>query len=226
MASPPVSLIMYLSSMKKASVIVFLVIGSLLSCEKGQEKEFPKWSAKDRALLVSEFQTTKFALHDLVDLLSYEQWNFKPDSSKWSIAYIVEHLQLQEDMHYREVRIISMQPPRPKEALKTVGNDEKVMAYVNDPKKGIADWNVTPLGRWPTKNLALMAFDRSRDQMIQLVKTTEADLRQQVTFRNLSDEEDFRNVRNLHQILLTTVAHTKRHMIQIEQVMNHPNFPK
>ena len=210
----------YLNAMQKYLALLFIVLSA---CES--QADYPIWTEEDRALLVSEFQSTQNNLHKIVDTLSYEQWNFKADSTSWSVGLVVEHLQLQEDMHYREVNILSMQPPQTKSSLKTIGNDEKVNAYANDPTKGIADWNVTPLGRWPTKNLAMMAFDRSRDKMIELVKTTKADLRQQVTFRHISDETDFRNVRNLHQILLTTIAHHKRHMQQIDRIMASPGFP-
>ncbi len=209
--------------MKKA-LLLFTVLA--VACTPQDDKAFPVWSEEDRAHLISEFESTKKVIHDLVDRLSFEQWNFKPDEDSWSIGYIIEHLQLQEDMHYREVRIVSMQPPRPEYSLKTLGNDEKVNEYATNPQKGMADWNVTPLGRWPTKKLSLMAFDRSRDKMIELIRNMKADLRQQVTFRNIPDETDFRSVRNLHQILLTTIAHVKRHTSQIESVLANESFPK
>ena len=198
---------------------------ALLACTQAN-KDYPTWSEEDRAFLIGEFRSTQRKIHDLVDQLSYEQWNFRSDSNSWSIGFVVEHLQLQEDMHYREVRIISMQPPQKESSLSTIGNDDKVNEYATNPQKGVADWNVTPLGRWPTKNLSLMAFDRSRNKMIELIRDMQADLRQQVTYRNISDESDFRSVRNLHQILLTTIAHTKRHTSQIEGILSDPNFPK
>jgi DinB superfamily len=209
--------------MKKGFLIIFLIISACSN--KKENTAAPIWTEKDRAYLINEFKSTKEVIHQLVDNLNYEQWHYKLTEKSWSIGYIIEHLQLQEDMHYREVRIMSMQPAQPKDAIKTIGNDEKVLAYANDPTKGIADWNVTPLGRWPTKKSALLAFDRSRDQMIDLITNMKADLRQQVTYRNLSDETDFRRVRNLHQILLTTIAHIKRHTIQIEEILIVPNFP-
>ena len=210
--------------MKK--LLIFLAFLCLACHPKHKAKDYPVWTEEDRELLIREFRSTKAALHALVDDLTDEQWHFKPDENSWSIAYIIEHLQLQEDMHYREVRIVSMQPPQPEFSLKTIGNDEKVNAYETLPEKGVAGWNVTPLGRWPTKAMALMAFDRSRDNMIALVKNMNADLRQQVTFRNIPDKDDFRNVRNLHQILLTTIAHTKRHMHQLKRIKAAGNFPQ
>ena len=209
--------------MEKIPILFFVVC---LSCGQSNQDHFPIWSDDDRSYLLKEFHETGAAVHAIVDSLNSEQWNYKLSDDDWSIAYIIEHLQLQEDMHYREVRILSMQPPQPEYALQTIGNDEKVLAYEIDRKKGKADWNVMPLGRWSGKDHALQAFDRSREKMIELVASTKANLRQQITFRNIQDPGDFRKVRNLHQILLTTIAHTKRHTHQIRRTIERPNFPK
>lgn len=206
--------------------LLLLLIFAAACNPKSDTKTYPVWTEEDRALLLREFRQTKTDLHKLVDDLSDAQWYFTPDENSWPIAWIIEHLQLQEDMHYREVRIVSMQPSQPEYSLKTIGNDEKVNAYETLPEKGIADWNVTPLGRWPGKANALVAFDRSRDKMIELVQNMNADLRQQITFRAIPDTTDFRRIRNLHQILLTTIAHTKRHMHQIKRIKADTDFPE
>ena len=210
--------------MKKGFLLLVLIISACSN--KEDTVEYPVWTEEDRAYLINEFETTQDIIHKLVDNLTYDQWHYKLTEKSWSVGYIIEHLQLQEDMHYREVRILSMQPAQPEVSLKTIGNDNKVLSYATDPTKGISDWNVTPLGRWPTRESALLAFDRSRDKMIELIVNMEADLRQHVTYRNLSDETDFRRIRNLHQILLTTIAHIKRHTRQIEDILIVPNFPK
>lgn len=206
---------------------VFYVILLLLGCSRTKEKiSYPMWTEADRDLLISEFEMTQKLINELVRGLNVDQWNYQPDETTWSIAHIIEHLQLQEDMHYREVRIVSMQPPMLKHSLSTIGNDEKVNAYATNPIKTKSDWNVMPLGRWSNKELALHAFNRSRNKMIELVKNMKKDLRQQITFRPIDDEHDFRKIRNLHQILLTTIAHTKRHIHQIRQIIDSKSYPK
>jgi len=88
--------------------------------------EPPVWTEADRSFLVEQFEKSRSELMNEVQKLTEEQWNFKKDSASWSIAEIVEHLGLQEDMHFREAYVISKTPEQPEIALKTVGNDEKV----------------------------------------------------------------------------------------------------
>ena len=185
----------------------------------------PVWTEEDRSFLIEQFEKSRSELMNEVQKLTDEQWNFKKDSTSWSIAEIVEHLGLQEDMHFREAYVISKTPEQPEIALKTIGNDEKVLNYENNPLKTIADWFVQPLGRWRTKQDAINQFNRSRDKNIEFVRNTDKNLRVQITFRDIPDEDDFRRVRNLHQIYLTTIAHTRRHIHQIEGIKMAENFP-
>ncbi len=201
---------------------------ALLSCgseENSTDTAKDSWSVEDRQTLLRGFNGSRIDLLEAVNGLSDEQWNFKADSNSWSIAYIVEHLGLQEDMHFREVYVISLAPPHDEFAGDTRKNDEKVTSYETNPIKTESAWFVTPLGRWQTKEDALFQFNSSRDKMIEFVESTQLDLRKYVTFRNIPDETDFRRIRDLHQILLTTIAHTRRHIRQIEGIKSLPNFP-
>ena len=200
-----------------------MLLGIVVSCQN--TSSYPVWTETDRQYLIDHLNETQLGLHHLVDSLTEDQWKFLPEEETWNIMQIVEHLQLQEDMHYREVYVVSMQPPLKDESLKTIGNDEKVEAYADSGLKTIADWNVTPMDRWQSKAQALEAFDRSRSKLLEFIRTTDRNLRQQITFRRIQDASDFRRVRNLHQIILTTIAHTKRHIAQIERLTKHPDFP-
>ncbi|MDN5204063.1 DinB family protein [Fulvivirgaceae bacterium BMA10] len=198
-----------------------------ISCQERERHETieKQWTGEDRTTLLTGFQESQALLMDLVRPLSNEQWYFKADSNSWSIADIMEHLGLQEDMHFREVYVISKTPMRPELLEKTKNNDDKVLAYETDPTKGTSGWFVTPRGRWCSKEEAIQGFNRSRDHTIDFVGNTDIDLRLHFTFRDIPDENDFRRVRDLHQILLTTITHTKRHIHQIERIKNHPDFP-
>ncbi len=184
------------------------------------------WTEEERQLLISGLEETRRIVLEEIELLNADQWNYRSDSSTWSIVLVIEHISLQEVMHYREVYVISKTPPQPQYFEKARGNDQMILKYETDPVKGIADWGVTPLGRWCDKAGVVNQFNRATDKLIEFVSETDVDLRKQFTFRDIPYESDFRRIRDLHQILLTTITHTKRHIHQIRRIKSHPGFPK
>lgn len=215
--------------MKLSAIITGFAIMTLViqGCQKQNRSESTAkiWTEEERQLLISGLEETRRIILEEIDPLSTEQWHYQFDSSTWSIALVIEHISLQEVMHYREIYIISKTPPQPKYVEKAQGNDELILKYETDPTKGIANWGVTPLGRWCDKADAVNQFNRATDKLIEFVSETDADLRQQFTFRDIPDESDFRRIRDLHQILLTTITHTKRHIHQIRRIKSYSDFP-
>lgn len=194
-----------------------------------QNKSKPKakvWTEEERQLLISGLDETRKSILAEIEALSTEQWFYLSDSSTWSIALVIEHISLQEVMHYREIYVISNTPPQPKYIGNLKDNDKMILKYETDPTKGTADWGVTPLGRWCNKSDAVHQINRATDKLIEFTSETDVDLRQQITFRDIPDKSDFRRTRDLHQILLTNITHTKRHIHQIRRIKSHPNFPK
>ena len=64
----------------------------------------------------------------------------------------------------------------------------------------------------------------------QFVKETPIDLRKQYTFRTPVEGKDISilkigQVRDLHQLLLTGIGHTDRHITQIRNIKKHPEWP-
>ena len=129
-------------------------------------------------------------------------------------------------MHYREVFVISNTPPQPKYIENLKDNDKLILKYETDPTKGTADWGVTPLGRWCEKAGAVKQFNRATNKLIEFASETDVDLRRQISFRDIPDDSDFRRTRDLHQIILTNITHTKRHIHQIRRIKLHLNFPE
>lgn len=218
---------MVIKAIRNIIFSAIIISSPLGGCQKSvEDKLLPKqWTEQERELLLTELEGTRKELLRRIDTLNERQWFFKSDSQSWSVAEIVEHLDLQENMHYREVYIISQTPQNLELLGKTKKNDSLVSAYATDLQKGVADWYVQPRGRWCDKRSARAQFNRTRDKMLEFVKNTDADLRLQFTYRKKAPENDFRRVRDLHQIILTTIAHTKRHIRQIERIKAHPDFP-
>ena len=62
------------------------------------------WSEQDKQFIVDELNTTTQQVLDEVKDLTQEQWNFKETSESWSIGYIVEHLEMQNQLQLSQYR--------------------------------------------------------------------------------------------------------------------------
>jgi hypothetical protein len=208
-------------------LLLLLGCGCLLPV-RGQPARL--WTEQERAFLVRELEQTRQQLLDEVKPLTARQVNFRESQGRWSVLEIVEHLEVQDEMFWRELDILPRGPAMPEMAERVRGNDQKLLQYENDPGKADAGY-LSPMGRFGTKELALQAFDTVRHRMIRFIRTTPKDLRQYFTFRNYESDGKLANagiydVRDLHQLMLTAIAHTRRHIRQLQQVKAHPDFPR
>lgn len=189
------------------------------------------WTEADKEFLLAELERTKKEVVDEIKDLTPAQWHFKEDSSRWSIQGIVEHIELQDGLYYREIYVVTKAPQFPLERKNIHRNDSIILNYAVDPRKGKTQWNLEPIGRYYTQEKAIFAFQQTRNHLIDFVKNTDLDIRSYYTYRNYQVGGDLSNVsawdvRDLHQVLLTTIAHTDRHLSQIKRVKAHPNYPK
>jgi len=188
------------------------------------------WSDEERQLIISELNRTTQALKYEIEHLSYEQWNFREDEERWSIAEIVEHLEMQNQLHYREISVTSKAPQYLKFRAITKDQDPQFTKYSTDPRKGKSQWFLIPLGRYCDKTKGEAAFYKARGELLKLVEDTDIDFRKQFTFRTPVEGKEISTlkigqVRDLHQLLLTGIAHTDRHLNQIRQIKLHPKYP-
>ncbi len=188
------------------------------------------WTDGERGILVSGLEASLNDVLSETTPIDDSLWSSKRDSKQWSIAEVIEHLILQDQAYYREIKVVSSLPNMPEYIDRVKGNDEKFLEYASDPVKSKADWDVTPTGRFCTKNDALMEFQKVREQIISLVSTSGTDFRQVFTFRKIPQavidrNPDFykvREVRDLHQLVLNAIAHTKRHNGQLTRIIHRP----
>lgn len=215
------------------SFLLFLTFACNFSTDSTAkvEKEPRWWAAADQQFIISELDRTTNELLDEVRELTEEQWGFRADSTHWSIGDIIEHLEMQNQLHFREISVTSKAPQYEKFRAITSGQDGFFTRYAVDTTKGKAQWFLEPLGRFPTKEMGVNAFLRARGGLKKFVEETNIDLRKQFTFRvpveGLSlNQIKIGQVRDLHQLLLTGIAHTDRHIRQIEKIKLQEDFPK
>ncbi len=208
----------------------------LLSCEQSQPTNSTVdnerwWTEEDRQFILSELDRTTQELDTEIKALSEQQWNFREDSSRWSIAEIIEHLEIQNQLHFREISVTANGPQYIKYRSITKGQDQHFIKYATDATPGQSQWFMEPLGRFPDKEDAWEAFSRARGGLRGFVQQTPIDLRRQFTFRTPMEGKAVSDikigqVRDLHQLLLTGIAHTDRHLSQIRKIKEHENYPE
>lgn len=209
-------------------LLLFLIIAA---CKPGTDTvNEPWWTDNDRQRILSELDRTTELLRELTAELTEAQWQFRESPDRWSIEEIVEHLEMQNQLHFRETSVVANAPQYVQYRQITEGQDDHFTSYATDATSGQSQWFLEPLGRFQA-NDALAAFSRARGGLRTLVETTVVDLRKQFTFRTPVEgkalsEIQIGQVRDLHQLLLTGIAHTDRHLNQIRRVLEHPDFPQ
>lgn len=165
-------------------------------------------------------QQTQENLIKKVSGLSPEQLNFKADANSWSVAECVEHLAIAESNLFGLSQASLKEPADPSKRKDLKMTDEALVATVADrSKKASAPESFKPSGKFGSFEATLNEFKTKRRSNIEYIKTTSDDL------RNHYNEFPFGKL-DAYQTILLMASHSKRHTDQIEEVMNHPNFPK
>jgi len=205
----------------------------LFACSNQPQSEIEVgrwWTEQERQLILSELNRTTGELRSEIEGLTQSQWYFREETDRWNIGEIVEHLEMQNQLHYREIAVIANSPQYLEYRTITKGQDGHFTKYATDSIKGQANWFLQPKGKFSTKEAAEEAFYTARGKLTEYVEKTDADLRKQFTFRapmyeKTISEVKIGEVRDLHQLLLTGIAHTDRHLTQIRKIKTHAQFP-
>jgi hypothetical protein len=165
-------------------------------------------------------QETKDALIKKVSGLSAEQLNFKPDQNAWSVAECVEHIAISENNLFAFCQMALQQPADPSKRSEVKMTDEAIVKMITDRTSKVKTQEAfEPTGKFGSFEATLTEFKTKRDNNIKYVGSTQDDL------RNHYNDFPFGKI-DAYQTILFMAAHSRRHTIQIEEVMNNPNFPK
>ena len=217
--------------MKKLRILIcFCCIACSVGCGEKADEKHMGWTPEDRKLLVSELNRTTMELEKELQGLSEIQANYTP-ANGWSIKEVIAHLEMQNQLHFREISVMSKSPSHPEFFVITNGKDDYFTDYATNPVKSTSQWFLEPGGKYASLELAWDAFLKARTELLRFVEETEIDLRYKFTYRVPVDTvalEDLQigQVRDLHQLLLTGIAHTDRHIHQIRRIKEHPDFPE
>ena len=205
-------------------ILLLTIACSLIFLHGTAQTKKQVWSSADRTFLVEGLKSSQANLLKETKDLSEQQLHFKPDSTQWSIAEVLEHVGVYEELLNWDLINNQYTEERPDLVVKVKGVDSAMSAYATDPQKGQAPHLAQPLGRFQYKNQLLQYFNRFRGEVIKLIEETKADFRLHFVFR--PEDWGIWHIRDLHQYTLLWIAHTERHLNQIKRIKSHPQFPK
>lgn len=174
----------------------------------------------DRQTLVDGLTQSAYEIRQATEHLTLDQWHFKPSADEWSIAQAVEHMAIYERLVMQEVSASLWQSPTP--ALHSEQPDDAYYVEWMEEKKPHKSFNFAdPLGLLKGEdNYTFFSF--VRDQVIELVETTDKDLKAHFIQRT----REATNRRSAYALLLVHAGHTGRHIRQIERIKSSPDYPQ
>lgn len=175
---------------------------------------------RDYALVELDDAHRKFLA--TIEGLTPEQWGFRSAEGRWSPADCAEHIAVIEAIVLDRVMPGGLQSPADLEKRKTLqhSDTEVLRLGAERAQKLNAPQPVQPAGRWKTADEILSNISSLRSRTVQLVKSTQEDLR-----NRFADHPVFGTL-DLYQWVLLLGAHMRRHTDQIVEEKSHPNFPK
>jgi uncharacterized damage-inducible protein DinB len=172
---------------------------------------------EERQKALDYIEKTNQGLLDAVRGLSAAQWNFKPAPDRWSVAEVLEHIALIEDVVIGILQKLPEAAPAP-EGRDVARIDAEIFAKLADrTEKAKAPPVALPSGRW-TPDAALAHFGETNRKIRTVLETTH-DLRSHVINHPLFGPWDG------YQWIIGVTGHTDRHTRQILEVKADPGFP-
>jgi hypothetical protein len=173
----------------------------------------------DREHLLVHFEMTTQMVAEQVRGLSSAQLEYKASPDRWSIREVVSHLAVAEPDYWREIQKALKAAPD-MNTKKSQATDADIMWYGIDrvvhTKTGGGHEKVDT---YKDLGEALGKFQALRATMIEYIKTTNDDLR-------AHSFGDYGEVIDCWQWMLEISTHSERHINQIREIRNDPNFPK
>jgi hypothetical protein len=209
---------LYLSPRTNMRNLFLLIATVIFLAFSFQDKTISK---KERKFAANYLKETRDLLLNEVKNLSDTQLNFKAAPEKWSVAECIEHIAISESLFMANVKDSLAVPADPSRRIQVKVSDTTIIRVVTDRShKSTTPERFRPSGRFGNTAGALKEFVELRDQNIQFVMTTDADLRDHYSRHGIM------GVIDCYQAIILIGAHCRRHTLQIEEVMADPNYPK
>ena len=175
-------------------------------------------TASELEQLKQQLLAGREALLAAIEGLSDSQAAFKPSPDAWCILECMEHVAVAErkmlTMIDRAERAEGQEPSPPD------GDRTFVSRAADRARKFSAPSSVIPKSRFATLEDARRGFLESRERTLTFVAQSSENLRERKMVHPVVGPID------AYRCLLLMAAHPERHAAQIQELRNHPAFPK
>ncbi|MEZ4904565.1 MAG: hypothetical protein R2822_23870 [Spirosomataceae bacterium] len=120
----------------KKNVVIILLTTAFLPMLLAQNNSTRLWTEADRQFLLDGLKSTQIELMKEVENLNEVQLAFKIDSSKWSIAEVLEHLGTFEEILQWDLFCNQYTPEQSGFTNNLSIKDSVMLAYATDTTKG------------------------------------------------------------------------------------------
>jgi len=154
--------------------------------------------------------------------LSPDQWTFKPSQEEWSIGECADHVLFIENLTFGLVSDKLLKKPAEPEKCDAVrGKEDKLRRAVLDRSTRVKmPIEATPTGCADCPDSLAEAFRTARKRTVDYVQTTQKPLHHHFAAHMIFKDLDGA------QWILMMALHTERHVLQIDEVKAHANYPK
>jgi uncharacterized damage-inducible protein DinB len=181
----------------------------------------PILTPEQRKSATDYLETTKREFLKSIEGLTDAQLTFKAKETKWCIMDCAEHIALAERSLFSVIQKSLNEPADSLNKKHLRMTEKKIITRLTFRRiKVKAPEKIKPSGTFATIEAIKQAFTTQRDSAIQYVATTVAPLHYHFWKHPATGKID------LYQTIILMSAHTKRHILQIEEVKKQSKFPK
>ena len=197
-----------------------LLLGGILLAGVAAPGMAQSWTDAERQELVEALEASAKDFHTAIEGLSDAQWGFQEADGRWSIEQVAEHLALTEELIGGLLMSIESAEPIDPAREGRAEMDMMIAQGLQDRSQRFqAPEQVAPRAAYDSREAMLRAFMETRMGVIELVKTTDADL------RSYAGEHPAFGPIDGHQWVLLLTSHVWRHLDQIAEVKAHDAYP-
>lgn len=176
----------------------------------------------ERARAVSYLRDTKALVLEQTGGLSEAQWRFRPGPTSWSACQCIAHISLVERRTLGIVQGFAESREATGEALsQNAGKDDLLIKMIRSRKVKVeAPLAMCPDLESPDPAWIIAQFSEIRDHSIEYLESTEDPL------RSRTSPHPFLGPFDGYQWMLFLSAHAERHLRQIQENKEHPEYPR
>jgi hypothetical protein len=178
-------------------------------------------SEKERKFAKDFLAETRARVVDVTKNLTPQQLAYKPAPDRWSVEECMKHIAVTEMGLWKMADSVIESPANPEKRSEVKVTDEKIIEMISDRSKKVKTQEAMEPQNTPYKSNAeaLQSFEENRQKLIDYVGRTDRDLRNHVV------QFPF-GYMDTYQMILFIGAHTRRHTLQMEEVIADPGFPR